>query len=38
MILAWMGSHGDTDLARQLGMPYLRASVAMARRYLAKFG
>ncbi|MGE0484017.1 MAG: phosphotransferase enzyme family protein [Gammaproteobacteria bacterium] len=37
-ILAWIGSHAETDLARELGLPYTHASVALARRYIARFG
>ena len=37
-ILAWIGSHAETDLARELGVPFTRASIPLARRYIAKFG
>jgi Ser/Thr protein kinase RdoA (MazF antagonist) len=36
-ILAWIGSHGQTDLARELGLPYTHGTVRLAQRYLAKF-
>ncbi len=34
-ILAWTGSHPDTDLARTLGPEYTAGSVRLAQRYLA---
>ena len=36
-ILAWIGSHGETELARELGVPFARQSVPLAENYLAKF-
>ncbi|MGR8946671.1 MAG: phosphotransferase enzyme family protein [Gammaproteobacteria bacterium] len=36
-ILAWIGSHGETDLARELGVPFAGASVPLAEKYLANF-
>ena len=35
-ILAWIGSHGETELARELGVPFAHASVPLAEQYLAK--
>lgn len=37
-IIAWIGSHSETDLARELGVPFTAASVPIARRYIARFG
>lgn len=37
-IIAWIGSHSDTDLARELGVSFTRNSVPLARRYIAKYG
>lgn len=37
-IVAWIGSHSQTDLARELGESFSAASVPLARRYIAKFG
>jgi Ser/Thr protein kinase RdoA (MazF antagonist) len=34
-ILAWTGSHPDTDLARTLGPEYTAGTVRLAQRYLA---
>lgn len=36
-IIAWIGSHRDTDLARELGASFTKESVPLARRYIAKF-
>ncbi|MBK6658995.1 MAG: phosphotransferase [Proteobacteria bacterium] len=36
-ILAWIGSHGETDLARELGLPYTAGTLRLARRYLDEF-
>lgn len=38
LILAWMGSHSQTDLARDLGPDYTAVSCQLAERYLADFG
>jgi Ser/Thr protein kinase RdoA (MazF antagonist) len=38
LILAWMGSHSQTDLARELGQDYTAVSCQLAERYLADFG
>lgn len=37
MLVAWLGSHRDTDLARQLGVPYTLDSCALAETYLSRF-
>ena len=36
-ILAWVGSHAETDLARELGVPYTEGTVRLAQQYLARF-
>lgn len=36
-IIAWIGSHSETDLARELGVPFTAASVPLARHYIEKF-
>ncbi|MEQ8230399.1 MAG: phosphotransferase [Gammaproteobacteria bacterium] len=38
LIVAWIGSHADTDLARELGADFTAGSVRLARRYIARFG
>ncbi len=37
LILAWMGSHSQTDLARELGPEYTAGTCRLAERYLAAF-
>lgn len=36
-IVAWIGSHAETDLARELGAEFTAGSVRLARRYLERF-
>jgi Ser/Thr protein kinase RdoA (MazF antagonist) len=36
-IVAWIGSHADTDLARELGPQFTAGSVRLATRYLQHF-
>ena len=36
-ILAWIGSHGETDLARELGLSFAAESVPLAEKYLAEY-
>ena len=38
LILAWMGSHGETDLARELGIPYTNDTMPLAEAYLSSHG
>jgi len=35
LIVAWMGSHSETDLARDLGPDYIATSYELAERYLS---
>jgi Ser/Thr protein kinase RdoA (MazF antagonist) len=37
-ILAWMGSHSETDLARSLGDEYTDVTLDLTETYLSKFG
>ncbi|MGR8918223.1 MAG: phosphotransferase enzyme family protein [Gammaproteobacteria bacterium] len=37
-IIAWIGSHSDTDLARDLGLAFTHDTLPLARRYIARFG
>lgn len=37
-LLAWVGSHSETDLARQMGAAYTATACDLADRYLAAFG
>jgi Ser/Thr protein kinase RdoA (MazF antagonist) len=38
LLVAWIGSHSETDLAKSLGAPYTEGSCALAEKYLSKFG
>ena len=38
LLLAWIGSHAGTDLARSMGASYTAASCDLAEGYLARFG
>ena len=38
LLVAWIGSHHETDLARSLGIPYTAGTADLAEAYLAKFG
>jgi Ser/Thr protein kinase RdoA (MazF antagonist) len=37
-IMAWIGSHAETDLAKELGPEYTAGTCALAARYLASDG
>lgn len=37
-LLAWIGSHSETDLAKEQGPAFTRVSVELAERYLSDFG
>lgn len=38
VILAWMGTHAETDLAKSLGADYVLGSCRLAEKYLSDFG
>ena len=38
LLVAWIGSHSGTDLARSMGADYTAASCDLAENYLARFG
>lgn len=38
LLVAWIGSHADTDLARSMGEAYTAGTAALCERYLAGFG
>ena len=38
LILAWMGSHAETDLAKELGGPYIVDTMPLAEAYLSSHG
>jgi Ser/Thr protein kinase RdoA (MazF antagonist) len=37
LLVAWIGSHSGTDLARSMGAPYTAGSCALAETYLSSF-
>lgn len=37
LLVAWIGSHHDTDLARSMGMPYTEGTVRLCQDYLKRF-
>ncbi len=38
LLVAWIGSHSATDLAKEMGGPYTEGTVALAETYLSRFG
>lgn len=38
LLIAWIGSHAETDLAQSMGVPYTNDTVALAEDYLKRFG
>jgi Ser/Thr protein kinase RdoA (MazF antagonist) len=38
LLVAWIGSHGDTETAQQLGAGYTAGSAELAEDYLTRFG
>jgi len=38
LLVAWIGSHAETDLAKSMGVPYTRDTVALCEDYLSRFG
>lgn len=38
LLIAWIGSHSDTDLARSMGVAYTQGTVPLCERYLSRFG
>ena len=37
LLVAWIGSHADTDLAQGMGEEYTRVSCDLAEDYLSRF-
>lgn len=37
LLVAWIGSHAETDLAKSMGVPYTQDTVALCERYLRDF-
>ncbi len=38
LLVAWIGSHSETDLAQSMGLPYTAETVKLCERYLMEFG
>jgi len=38
LLIAWIGSHSETDLAQSMGVAYTNDTVALAEDYLERFG
>ena len=37
LLVAWIGSHSETDLAKSMGLPYTEGTVGLCEEYLRKF-
>ena len=37
LLVAWIGSHSETDLAKSMGVSYTQGTVPLCERYLARF-
>ena len=37
LLVAWIGSHSETDLAKSMGLPYSEGTVGLCENYLGKF-
>jgi len=38
LLVAWIGSHSETELAQSMGVAYTQATVPLCERYLSRFG
>ena len=38
LLVAWIGSHSETDLARSMGADYTASTVPLCEDYLTRFG
>lgn len=38
LLVAWIGSHSETDLAKSMGVPYTKDTVALCENYLRQYG
>lgn len=38
LLVAWIGSHSETDLARSMGVSYTHGTVPLCQAYLSRFG
>ena len=37
LLVAWIGSHAETDLAKSMGLPYTEGTMGLCEDYLSKF-
>jgi hypothetical protein len=37
LLVAWIGSHAETDLARSMGVAYTEGTVPLCQTYLSRF-
>jgi Ser/Thr protein kinase RdoA (MazF antagonist) len=37
LLVAWIGSHAETDLAKSMGLPYTEGTIALCENYLSRF-
>lgn len=38
LLVAWIGSHSETDLAKSMGLPYTEGTLGLCEEYLRRFG
>jgi Ser/Thr protein kinase RdoA (MazF antagonist) len=38
LLVAWIGSHSETELAQSMGVAYTQATLPLCERYLSRFG
>jgi Ser/Thr protein kinase RdoA (MazF antagonist) len=38
LLVAWIGSHSETDLAKSMGIAYTASTAPMCEDYLSRFG
>jgi hypothetical protein len=38
LLVAWIGSHSETELAQSMGVSYTEGTVGLCETYLSKFG
>jgi Ser/Thr protein kinase RdoA (MazF antagonist) len=38
LLVAWIGSHSETDLAKSMGVPYTEGTIGLCENYLSRFG
>ena len=38
LLVAWIGSHNETDLAKSMGLPYTEGTMGLCENYMRQFG